>query len=147
MLSTLVGLMTRYYFLLICCCMKFAVLFLWGAPSDERMGLQFALQWLNSPSCAESITIHYCLIWDFPNLEGKVHIFISPRSRVVQLYPRALGSLYVILRLAGLWWRCKSSSLCGWRLSICDRMKGGLCFEKSQVWPKFHVGLVWTLEY
>jgi hypothetical protein len=28
------GLMTRYYF-----CLKFAVLSLWGAPSDERSGL------------------------------------------------------------------------------------------------------------
>jgi hypothetical protein len=32
--STLVGLATRYYFLSECCCLKFAVLFLWGALSD-----------------------------------------------------------------------------------------------------------------
>jgi hypothetical protein len=42
-LSTLVGLATRYYFLSECCCLKFAVLFLWGALSDERTGLQFAV--------------------------------------------------------------------------------------------------------
>jgi hypothetical protein len=36
--STLVGLATRYYFLSECSCPKFAVLFLWGALSDERMG-------------------------------------------------------------------------------------------------------------
>jgi hypothetical protein len=37
------GLMTRYYFLSECSCHKFAVLFLWGALSDERTGLQFAV--------------------------------------------------------------------------------------------------------
>jgi hypothetical protein len=36
--STLVGLATRYYFLAECCCLKFAVLFLWGTLSDERTG-------------------------------------------------------------------------------------------------------------
>jgi hypothetical protein len=30
-----------------------------------------------------------------PNLEGHVPVFISPRNRVAQLYPWALGSLYV----------------------------------------------------
>jgi hypothetical protein len=30
-----------------------------------------------------------------PNLEGQVPVFISPRNRVAQLYPRALDSLYV----------------------------------------------------
>jgi hypothetical protein len=35
------GLATRYYFLSECC-LKFEVLFLWGALSDERRGLQFA---------------------------------------------------------------------------------------------------------
>jgi hypothetical protein len=37
------GLATRYYFLLECFCLKFAVLFLVGALSDERTGLQFAV--------------------------------------------------------------------------------------------------------
>jgi hypothetical protein len=41
--STLVELATRYYFLSECCCLKFAVLFLWGALSEERTGLQFAV--------------------------------------------------------------------------------------------------------
>jgi hypothetical protein len=31
-----------------------------------------------------------------PNLKGQVFVFISPRNRVAQLYPRALGSLYVV---------------------------------------------------
>jgi hypothetical protein len=30
--GTLVGLATRYYFLPECCCLKFAVFFLWGRP-------------------------------------------------------------------------------------------------------------------
>jgi hypothetical protein len=30
-----------------------------------------------------------------PNLEGHVPVFISPRNRVVRLYPQALGSLFV----------------------------------------------------
>jgi hypothetical protein len=34
-------------------------------------------------------------IWDSPNLEGQVPLFISPRKRVAQLYPQALGSLFV----------------------------------------------------
>jgi hypothetical protein len=36
--STLVRLATRYCFLSECCCLKFAVLFLWGALSDEKTG-------------------------------------------------------------------------------------------------------------
>jgi hypothetical protein len=34
-------------------------------------------------------------IRDSPNLEGQVPVFISLRSRVAQLYPKALGSLFV----------------------------------------------------
>jgi hypothetical protein len=30
-----------------------------------------------------------------PNLEAQVPVFISPRNKVAQLYPRALGSLFV----------------------------------------------------
>jgi hypothetical protein len=60
--SILVGLETRHYFLSECCFLKFAVLFLWGVFSDERMGLQFAVQSLNCPSRAEPLTIFYCLI-------------------------------------------------------------------------------------
>jgi hypothetical protein len=46
-------------------------------------------------SPTELTVIFYCLIWDSSNLEGQVPIFISPRKRVAQLYPRALGSLSV----------------------------------------------------
>jgi hypothetical protein len=34
-------------------------------------------------------------IRDFLNLEGQIPVFISPRNRVAQLYPEALGSLFV----------------------------------------------------
>jgi hypothetical protein len=34
-------------------------------------------------------------IRDSPNLEGQVPVFIYPRNRVAQLYPQALGSLFV----------------------------------------------------
>jgi hypothetical protein len=37
------------------------------------------------------MNIFYCLIWDSPNLEGQVPVFITPRNRVAQLYPLALG--------------------------------------------------------
>jgi hypothetical protein len=96
--STLVGLSTRYYFLSECCCQKFAVLYLCGALSGERTGLQFAMYSLNVRSRAEPVTILYCLIWDSPNLEGQVLVFISLRNRVVQLYSS-------FLRLTGLRWR------------------------------------------
>jgi hypothetical protein len=34
-------------------------------------------------------------IRDSPNLEGQAPVFISPRNRVAQLYPQALGSHFV----------------------------------------------------
>jgi hypothetical protein len=34
-------------------------------------------------------------IRDSPNLEGQVPVFICPRNRAAQLYPQALGSLFV----------------------------------------------------
>jgi hypothetical protein len=42
------------------------------------------------------MTTFYCLKFETPppNLEGQVPIFI-PRNRIAQLYPQALGSLFV----------------------------------------------------
>jgi hypothetical protein len=37
------GLVTKYYFLSECCCLKVAVLSLWGALSDKRSGLSFVI--------------------------------------------------------------------------------------------------------
>jgi hypothetical protein len=58
----ILGFVTRYYFLSEGCCLKVAALFLWGALSDERTGLQFVVQSLNGSSRSESVTILYCLI-------------------------------------------------------------------------------------
>jgi hypothetical protein len=57
----------------------------WALPEQLLLG--------RSPT--ELTAIFYCLIWDSPNLEGQIPVFISPRNRVVHLYPRALGSLFV----------------------------------------------------
>jgi hypothetical protein len=71
------------------CCLKFEVLFLWGALSDERTGLQFAVQSLNGPSRAEPVTILYCLIWDSPNLEVRWGYFTSDSQSVSTSWYRA----------------------------------------------------------
>jgi hypothetical protein len=70
---------------------------MYGALSDERTGLRVCILQctsLTGQSREEPITIHYCLNSDSPNLEGPVPKSISHRHRVVQLYPRALGSLF-----------------------------------------------------
>jgi hypothetical protein len=41
---------------------------------------------------------------DFPNMEGRVLVFISPRNRVVQLYPQTLDSLFVAHDSRGYDW-------------------------------------------
>jgi hypothetical protein len=60
------------------------------APSLTRgrvcnLLIQFAVT--PGPSPVEFMTILYRLIWDSPNLEGQLLVFISPRNRVDQLYP------------------------------------------------------------
>jgi hypothetical protein len=77
-------------------------------------------QSLSGPSSAELTTIFYCLIWDSSNLEGQVRIFISPRNRVAQLYPRALGSLFVA-----------SYDSLGYGGGILTRLHTGFIFENS----------------
>jgi hypothetical protein len=57
----------------------------WALPEQPHL----------SRSPTELTAISYCLIWDSFNLEGQVPVFISPRNRVAQLYPRALCSLSV----------------------------------------------------
>jgi hypothetical protein len=54
---TLVGLATIYYFLSECCCLKFAVLYLWGALSDERSCLQFAVSGCYFTTDGQSVCI------------------------------------------------------------------------------------------
>jgi hypothetical protein len=80
--------------------------FLYGAPSLSR-GWICRLQrcWpspaqsFSGPSPAGLTTIFLLPpIRDSPNLEGQVPVFISPRNRVAQLFPQALGSLFVASR-------------------------------------------------
>jgi hypothetical protein len=67
-----------------------------------------------------------------PLLEGQVLVFISPKNRVVQSYPRALGSLFVPLQLAGLWWRYSNPPPHGVKLkSHYDRRSLGQFFLVS----------------
>jgi hypothetical protein len=154
--STLVGLLPRYYFLSVCCCLKFAVFFLWGALSDERTGLQFAVQSLNGPSRSEPVTLLYCLIWDSRNLEGQVPVFISRRNRVAQLYPWALGSLYVVYYdsqgyggdlLILCWYPCHGEYRCDGRIRslhdilVSTESCGICCFPKTtSAFTSRHVG-------
>jgi hypothetical protein len=65
----------------------------WGRVCNLLYNCFCALpeQSLLGRSPAELTAIFYCLIWDFPNLEGQVPVFISPRIRAAQLYPRALS--------------------------------------------------------
>jgi hypothetical protein len=75
---------------------------MWGAFSDERPDLSFTIAaglasavilWSNSHGTQNNILLSQ--IRDSPKLEGQVPVFISPRKMVVQLYPQALGSLFV----------------------------------------------------
>jgi hypothetical protein len=52
--------------------------FFWALPEQSLLG--------RSPT--ELTAIVYSLIWDSPNLEGQVPVFISPRNRMAQLYPQ-----------------------------------------------------------
>jgi hypothetical protein len=69
---------------------------------DERMSLSFAITAvlasaviLESESCGTHDHILLSQIRDSTNLEGQVPVFMSPRNRVAQLYPQALGSLFI----------------------------------------------------
>jgi hypothetical protein len=67
-----------------------------GAPSMARWwGSNLLLILLLGPSPAELTTVFYYLIWDSRNLEAQVLVFTSRINRVANLYPLALGSLFV----------------------------------------------------
>jgi hypothetical protein len=121
--SILVGLVTRYYFLSECYCLIFAVLYLWGALSDERTGLQFAVQSFNGPSRSEPETTLYCL------MEGQVPVFISPRNRVAVIPPGTGLKIWQINKICDEWmnavncvstWAPKKFQLCrnGFKISL-----------------------------
>jgi hypothetical protein len=89
-----VGLATRYYFLSEGCCLKFAVLLLWGTLSDEKTGLPFAVQ--SRKTCNFTLLSHLRL--PQPGRPGS-RISIPQGNRVAQLYPRALGYVRVDARV------------------------------------------------
>jgi hypothetical protein len=71
---------------------------MWGAPSNERTGLSFAIARAvirGSDSRGTHDHIIPSQIRDSPNLEGHVPVFISTRKNVAQLYSQALGSLFI----------------------------------------------------
>jgi hypothetical protein len=79
--------MTRFYY-----CQTVVGLLMWGASSDEKMGVVYSCCWasptksLLGPSPTQFITIFYCLRFETPsNLKGQVPMFISPRNRVANL--------------------------------------------------------------
>jgi hypothetical protein len=65
------------------------------------MGLSFTIAAgprqliLGSESHGDHDQILLSQIRDYPNLEAQVPVFISARNRVAQLYPQALGSIFV----------------------------------------------------
>jgi hypothetical protein len=86
------GLWTDFYD-----CQTIAGLLIWGALSDERTGLSFTIAVfasaviLRSESRGAHAHILLSQIWNSPNLEDQVPVFISPRNGVARLYPQALG--------------------------------------------------------
>jgi hypothetical protein len=66
----------------------------WVCSLQLLLGLTSAVI-LRSESCGTHGHILMSQIRDFPNLEGKVPIFIFPRNRVARLYPQTLASLFV----------------------------------------------------
>jgi hypothetical protein len=74
---------------------------MWGALSDERTGLSFKIaagsrqRILGSKSRGTRNHILVSQIRGLHNLQAQVPVFISPRSRVAQLYSRGLSSLYI----------------------------------------------------
>jgi hypothetical protein len=92
------GLRTRYLLLSVIC----GFVDVGRSLSDERTGLPFTIAAglasaviLGSESRGTRDNILLPQIRDSPNLEGQVPVFITPRNRVAQLYPQALGSLFV----------------------------------------------------
>jgi hypothetical protein len=102
--------------------LKVAILFLWGALSDERTGLQFAVQSLNGPSRAEPITIIYCLIWDPQPIGLGSHIYIPQERGGPVILPGTGLPLRHFLRLAGLRWMYSNPSPTWRARSLKNRM-------------------------
>jgi hypothetical protein len=121
--STLVGLATRYFFLSECCCLKFAVLYLLGALSDERTDLQFAVQhsivrvaqnpkpyftvsfetpptWRASYTPGHWVSSTSC--WGIPNIDTT-----RSNSRIVAIVGYHSNSVYQAVTLIMVWVTCE----------------------------------------
>jgi hypothetical protein len=61
-----------------------------GRVCTVKLFLGLARAFTLEPKSRRTRSIFCCLISDSPNLEGQVPVFISPRNRVAQLYPRAV---------------------------------------------------------
>jgi hypothetical protein len=66
----------------------------WVCSLQLLLGLASAII-LRSESRGTRNHISLPQIRDSPNLEDKLSVFISPRNRVAQLYPQAMGSLFI----------------------------------------------------
>jgi hypothetical protein len=67
-----------------------------GALSEERTSLKFTVAAGLCKLSHSRVRVHrnrilLSKIQDSPNLEGRDPVFITPRNKVVQLYPQALG--------------------------------------------------------
>jgi hypothetical protein len=84
-------------------CQTVTGLFMWGSLSDERTGLPFTIaagtrQRTHSQVRVPRDSWPYFTISDSrpPKLEDQVPVFISPKNMLAQLYPQALGSLFIV---------------------------------------------------
>jgi hypothetical protein len=117
-------------------CQTVAGLLMWGALSDEKMGLPFTIALvltsvaiLGSKSRGTRDHILLSHIRDSPNLEDQVPIFISPRNRVAQLYPQTLGSIFVASYDShGYGGGIRTRLHAGY--SWCSKSKSKLCYDR-----------------
>jgi hypothetical protein len=83
---------------------------MWGTLSDKRIGCYLHVQLLLRLARAVTFgprsrrTHDHILLSHFKifYIEDKVLEFLSPNSRVAQIYPNELGSFFLLLRLVGL---------------------------------------------
>lgn len=56
----------------------------------------------SAPSPTGLMALFFSRIWDSCNLEGQVHVYMymSPRNRLVQLYPQVLGLKSCLIKLS-----------------------------------------------
>jgi hypothetical protein len=108
------------------------------APSLTRGWVCNLLLLLVLASAVLLKTIFYCPnSWNSPNLEGQVPVFISPRNKVAQIYPRALGSLSVTsYDLQGYGGGILSRLHIGWRWSwfTTNGQSASLSWCRAPIW-------------